>query len=70
MDQTFNFEMTKSEIEQLRAILDDCLKVLEQAFDRMAKDQEEIDRLRIETREIIQRDWRGGVDVEAILRPV
>jgi predicted aminopeptidase len=70
MEDTIKFEMTKSEAEQLSAILTEVIEAMDQAQARMAKDQEEIDRLRAETREILQRDWRGGVNVEAILGPV
>ena len=70
MEDTIKFEMTKSEAEQLSAILTEVIEAMDQANERMAKDQEEIDRLLEETREILQRDWRGGVNVEAILGPV
>jgi hypothetical protein len=70
MEETIKLELTKSEAQQLSEMLEEVLGALQKAIERMAKEQEEIDQLRSETREVIQRDWRGGVDVEAILRPV
>lgn len=70
MEETIKFELTKSEAEQLSALLAEVLSAMQQAEERMAKDQEEIDQLRGEVRAIIQHDWRGGVDVETILRPI
>ena len=70
MEDTIKFEMTQSEAEQLSAILDEVLAAMDRAQERMAKDQQEIDRLRAETRAIIERDWRGGVNVEEILGSV
>ena len=70
MEETIKLELTKSEAQQLSEMLEEVLDALQKAVERMAKEQEEIDQLRAETREVIQRDWRGGVDVEAILRPV
>ena len=70
MEETIKLELTKSEAQQLNEMLEEVLDALQKAIERMAKEQEEIDQLRSETREVIQRDWRGGVDVEAILRPV
>jgi predicted aminopeptidase len=51
-------------------MLSECIDAIENAQKRMAMDQAEIDHLRIETREILQRDWRGVVNVEAILGPI
>jgi hypothetical protein len=70
MEETIKLELTKSEAQQLSEMLEEVLDALQKAIERMAKEQEEIDQLRAETREVIQRDWKGGVDVEAILRPV
>ncbi|MGH9834400.1 MAG: hypothetical protein ACREBD_28350 [Blastocatellia bacterium] len=70
MEETIKLELTKSEAQQLSEMLEEVLDALQKAIERMAKEQEEIDQLRAETREVLQRDWRGGVDVEAILRPV
>jgi len=67
MAESIKFDITQSEAEQLSAMMDQVITEIDQAQDRMAKDQQEIDRLRAKTQEILVRDWRGGVNVEAIL---
>lgn len=67
MAESIKFEMTQSEAEQLSAIMDQVIAEIDLSQERMAKDQREIDRLRAKTHEILARDWRGGVNVEAIL---
>jgi hypothetical protein len=69
MAETIRLELTRSEAEQLSAMIEEVLVAMRRADELMAQDQREIDRLKLETRETINRDWRGGVNVEAILRP-
>ncbi|MGH9847798.1 MAG: hypothetical protein ACREEM_54620, partial [Blastocatellia bacterium] len=70
MDETIKFELTKSEAEQLSAMLDDVIAAVDESLKRMAKGQEEISRYNAKMHERLNRDWRGGVNVETILRPV
>ncbi len=70
MEDSVKFELTKSEAEQLSAMLKEVIAAVDESLKRMAKDQEEIDRHRAVVREVLQRDWRGGINVEAILGPV
>jgi len=70
MEDSAKFELTKSEAEQLSAMLNDVITAIDESLKRMAKDQEEIDQHRAAVREVLQRDWRGGINVEAILGPV
>ena len=67
MEEIIKFELTKNEAELLQAALDELLTAMDRSFERMAKDQAEIDQLRVEMRNRLQRDWRGGVKVERIL---
>lgn len=70
MAEVVKFEMTKSEAEQLSAMMEQVIAEIDRAQERMAKDQQEIDRLRADTQKLLARDWRGGVNVEAILGSV
>ena len=70
MEDTIKFEMTQSEAAQLSAMMAEVIAAIDQATERMAKDQQEIDQLRAETQEILQRDWKGGVNVEKLFNSV
>jgi hypothetical protein len=67
MEDQLKLELNKTEAEQLATIIAEVIAAIDQAGERMAKEQEEIARLRTETDEILRRDWRGGINVEAIL---
>ena len=70
MEDSVKFELSKSEAEQLSAMLTEVITAVDESVKRMARDQEEIDQHRAKVREVLQSDWRGGRNVEAILGPV
>jgi len=55
-----NWEMTKDEAAQLSAIIEECLKAMRKANEQIARDEEEFNRLRAETEEIIRREWQAA----------
>lgn len=50
MEETVRLEMTKIEAEQFQAMITDILEKMRQANERMDREEEEIARLKIETR--------------------
>jgi len=58
MAEATNLVITKEEAEQLREMLDDFLARIGNIFERMEKDQAEIEQYRAETRAIIERQRR------------
>ena len=50
MEETIKLEMTKSEAKQLQAMIADCLEKMRQSNERMDSEEEEIARLKAETR--------------------
>ncbi|MGH9846678.1 MAG: hypothetical protein ACREEM_48890 [Blastocatellia bacterium] len=53
MDEVVNLEMTKSEVEQFRALIEECLLRMRQSIERIDHDHVEIERLKLETREML-----------------
>jgi hypothetical protein len=45
--------MTKAEAEQFQALITDCLEKMRQANERMDREEEEIERLKVETRAML-----------------
>lgn len=53
MPETIKLEMTEKEAVELNEVLDMCLEKLDQLFQKMNNDQEEIEQYRAKTRAII-----------------
>lgn len=53
MEETIRLEMTKAEAEQFQSLIADYLEKMRQANKRMDEDEEEIARLRAETRAML-----------------
>jgi hypothetical protein len=66
MEETVKLEMTKEESQQFQALIEECLTQMRQSIERIDRDQEEIDQLRIETR-IILDQIKAALNVETIL---
>ena len=66
MEETVKLEMTKGEAEQFRAMIKEYLVKMREANERMDRDQEEIDRLKAETRMMLNH-IKATLNVETIL---
>ncbi|HEY0320499.1 MAG TPA: hypothetical protein VGC66_05955 [Pyrinomonadaceae bacterium] len=55
MDKTTAFEPTDAEPEDLKSAVGECIKEIDRVRTQMESDQEEIERLKSETREILSR---------------
>ncbi|MDQ3746715.1 MAG: hypothetical protein M3444_20280 [Acidobacteriota bacterium] len=55
MSNTTTFDPPDAEHADLRAAVDECIAEIDRVRKRMENDQEEIDRLKSETREILAR---------------
>jgi thiamine biosynthesis lipoprotein ApbE len=55
MSKTTAFEQDDAEPADLKAAIDECIAEIDRVRTRMENDQEEIDRLKSETREILAR---------------
>jgi len=64
MPETFDLELTEHEAQGLRELIAECVQKMKQAHEVMARDEVEIAEMQAETREILAREWKGGVDVE------
>lgn len=53
MEQTMNWEPTKNEAAQVKAIVEQCLKTIQESNERSVQTYAEIDRLSAETRIIL-----------------
>lgn len=65
MEETIKLEMTKSEAEQVQAMIADCLEKMRQSNERMDREEEEIARLKAETR-IMLDQIKVAMNVETI----
>jgi hypothetical protein len=66
MDEVVNLEMTKSEFEQFRALIEECLLRMRQSIERIDRDHEEIEQLKLETRAMLNQT-EAALNVEAVL---
>jgi hypothetical protein len=55
MDKSTTFEPTNAEPEDLKAAVGECIKEIDRVRTQMENDQEEIEHLKSETREILSR---------------
>jgi len=55
MSETDTFDSTADDSGDYKAAVIDCIKKVDHIQEQMAEDQKEIDRLRVETREILDR---------------
>lgn len=65
MEETVRLEMTKTEAEQFQAMIADILEKMRQANERMDRDEEEIARLKVETRAMLDQ-IKATLNVETI----
>jgi hypothetical protein len=66
MEEVVNLEMTKGEVEQFRALLEECLLRMRQSIERIDQDHAEIERLKQETR-LMLIQTEAALNVETIL---
>lgn len=69
MDKSLTTELTSNDESYIRAVIDEYFAAMRKLREQMTRDGEEIQRLRAETRVIIERMDKGRLNVEAILRP-
>ncbi len=65
MEETIRLEMTKTEAEQFHAMITEVLDKMRQANERMDRDEEEIARLKVETRAMLDQ-IKATLNVETI----
>ncbi|HZS04733.1 MAG TPA: hypothetical protein VFD58_07855 [Blastocatellia bacterium] len=65
--KTADLELTSSETAQISTMIEECLKAMRQANEEMARDQQEIERLKARTAARLDELKKGGWYVEAIL---
>lgn len=65
MEETVTLELTKIEAEQFQAMIADILEKMRQANERMDRDEEEIARLKIETRAMLDQ-IKAALNVETV----
>ncbi|MDQ3754183.1 MAG: hypothetical protein M3371_05560 [Acidobacteriota bacterium] len=65
MEETIKLEMTKAEAEQFQALIADCLEKMRQANQRMDQEEEESERLKAETRAMLNQ-IKATLNVETI----
>lgn len=65
MDETIKLEMTKSEAEYFQASIANFLEKMRQSNERMDREEEEIARLKAETRVMLDQ-IKAAMNVEAI----
>ena len=66
MEKTISLEMTSEEAAKLSALLEMCITKMDEAHGQMAKDQEDIERLRAKTQaklELMERRQQEGNDL-------
>ena len=68
MNEQIVTELASNEEAQYQVMVDEYFAAMRKLNEQMARDQEEIEQLRDETRAIIARTGQGGLNVEAILR--
>lgn len=64
MEEIIKFDLTEREAQGLRELISDCVQKMKQVHEAMALDAVEIAKMQAETREILAREWKGGVNVE------
>lgn len=67
MDKTMEHDLTSAETAQISAMIDECLKAMRAAHEEMARDQQEIERLKTRTAARLEELRKGGWPVETIL---
>jgi peptidoglycan hydrolase CwlO-like protein len=66
MEETVKLEMTKEESQQFQALIEECLAQMRQSIERIDRDQDEIERLKAETREMLNQ-IEATLNVETVL---